>query len=240
MKRDLAAAIIISLVLHAGLLGLLHLATLPLGREAALAGAADSATAVAGAPPMRVVMTERRSRSGAAVAEAAGGGSETRRAPPRPLADPAAALEMARSADGPKPGNSDAAGDYDEAPADEEPAYDTAAAVPPGPNKTSGETSPPPETQTARPPRLLTPVDPEYPFRARRLGYEGTVAFTVLVGAEGSVLDITLDESSGHAELDEAARAAVGHASYIPGSSGSPMPLRVRVVFRLEAGNRGS
>ncbi|MFO7781985.1 MAG: energy transducer TonB, partial [Spirochaetia bacterium] len=79
-------------------------------------------------------------------------------------------------------------------------------------------------------------IDPEYPFRARRLGHEGTVAFTVLVGAGGAVLDITLEESSGYAELDRAAQSAVGGATYISGSLPAPMPLRVRVVFALEDG----
>ena len=110
----------------------------------------------------------------------------------------------------------------------------------PARNTDSIDTQSPAETRTASRPRLATSVKPDYPFRARRLGHEGTVAFTVLVGAGGSVVDIMLDESSGHAELDKAARAAVRHASYVPGSSGRPMPVRVRVVFRLEDGFSGS
>lgn len=250
MKRDLPTAIIISLVLHAALLGVLHLAVLPPGRQAALAGAQAGAAADEAAAPIRVVMVDGRFGN----AGGAGTGSEARRAPRSPLPDPAAALEMARSgssgeaegtgraasADRPKSGNAEAGGHQDEAPADEEPADDTAAAAPPGRNEPSAGTPPPPETQTAHPPRLATAVEPEYPFRARRLGHEGTVTFTVLVGDGGAVLDITLDESSGHAELDKAARAAVSHASYIPGSSRTAMPLRVRVIFELEARNRGS
>ncbi len=248
MKRDLPAAIIISLVLHAVLLGALHLAVLPAGRDAAVANVATRATAGGGTAPIRVVMAERRPSDGPARADGAGRADDE---VSRPAPDPADLPPDARAegeasavdaegsgepAAGREP-SGESAGDStadDLAPAGEQ-ANELAAH-----NAASAENPSPPETRASRPPRLATPIEPEYPFRARRLGHEGTVAFTVLVGAGGAVLDITLDESSGHAQLDRAARAAVGQASYIPGSSDSPMSLRVRVVFRLEPENRGS
>lgn len=252
MKRDLSAAIIVSLVLHAALLGVIHLAVLPPGRQAVFSGAPADAAAEEAAAPIRVVMAGNAGGAAggggtAGLAGGSGAGSEGRRGPPEPLSDPPAALETARSAssgeaprtgqaasaDRSKPAHGEAAADHDEARADEEPANDTAAAGPPGRNRPSAETPALPETQAAHPPRLATSIEPEYPFRARRLGHEGAVTFTVLVGAGGAVLDITLDGSSGYAELDNAARAAVSHASYVPGSSGHPMPIRVRVIFEL-------
>jgi len=250
VKRDLVAAIIISLAVHAGFLGLVPLSVLPTGRDAASAGASDSAVADGGAGSIRVVMVERWS-SGAAggTGDAAGDtngvvAQRPRRAPesaPLPRGSKSTGDETVTTGSGAAGGNDQSAGKppglsaeaSDDAPADGARTDDarvdyTAAAAP------LDQNTPPPESRAARSPRLVTAIEPEYPFRARRLGHEGTVAFTVLVGVDGSVVDMALESSSGHAELDEVARAAVGDASYSPGSSRDPMPLRVRVVFELE------
>ena len=50
---------------------------------------------------------------------------------------------------------------------------------------------------------------PKYPRNALRLGLTGTVMLQVLVGIDGMPLDVTVVQSSGHRELDEAARAQV-------------------------------
>lgn len=245
MKRDLLAAIIISLVLHAVLLGVLHVAGLPAGRDMVLANAGEGVPAGGGVAPIRVVMADRRPPGDAGDAGRAAG-EASRRAlaavdhQPDVGANAEASAANAHASNDLPAGrdtSADSAGDStsdDRGPAGE-PANDLAAH-----NAASAENPFAPEKRAPRAPRVATPIEPEYPFRARRLGHEGTVAFTVLVGGGGAVLDITLDESSGHAELDRAARTAVSHASYISGSSDSPMPLRVRVVFRLEAGNHGS
>ena len=235
MKRDLAAAITVSLVLHAALLGALHVATLPAGRDMVLANAGEGATAGGGPAPIRVVMSDRAARKiGAGRADRPDrndrGEPLSATAPDTDVAraestgHASAAKQQAAEAEG-QEADSDASGDVSadlgragDGPAPGSPARDGLPAQP----------------QTDRPPRLAAPVEPEYPFRARRLGHEGTVAFTVLVGAGGEVLDITLEESSGHAELDEAARAAISRAFYVAGSSRSPMPLRVVVVFQLD------
>lgn len=50
---------------------------------------------------------------------------------------------------------------------------------------------------------------PAYPRNAQRLGLTGTVMLQVLVGIDGRPLDVSVVQSSGHRELDEAARAQV-------------------------------
>ena len=50
---------------------------------------------------------------------------------------------------------------------------------------------------------------PNYPRNAQRLGLTGTVTLQVLVGIDGRPLEVSVVQSSGHRELDEAARAQV-------------------------------
>ena len=50
---------------------------------------------------------------------------------------------------------------------------------------------------------------PAYPRRAQQQRLTGTVLLQVLVGIDGRPLEVTVAQSSGHRELDEAARAQV-------------------------------
>ena len=50
---------------------------------------------------------------------------------------------------------------------------------------------------------------PTYPKMAMKRGLTGTVLLQVLVGIDGRPLEVTVAQSSGHRELDEAARAQV-------------------------------
>ena len=50
---------------------------------------------------------------------------------------------------------------------------------------------------------------PKYPRNAQRLGLTGTVMLQVLVGIDGQPLEVSVVQTSGHRELDEAARAQV-------------------------------
>lgn len=50
---------------------------------------------------------------------------------------------------------------------------------------------------------------PAYPRMAKQRGLTGTVLLQVLVGIDGRPLEVTVSQSSGHRELDEAARAQV-------------------------------
>jgi protein TonB len=50
---------------------------------------------------------------------------------------------------------------------------------------------------------------PAYPVAARRMHHEGTVLLAVLVGVDGRPLRVDIRESSGHRQLDDAARDQV-------------------------------
>ena len=54
-----------------------------------------------------------------------------------------------------------------------------------------------------------TAPPPAYPRMAKQRGLTGTVLLQVLVGTDGRPLEVTVAQSSGHRDLDEAARAQV-------------------------------
>lgn len=66
------------------------------------------------------------------------------------------------------------------------------------------------------PPRILSKVEPVYPEGARSAGLEGTVQVKIQILANGAPGDITVNRSSGHDSLDEAAIAAVRQWRFIP------------------------
>jgi protein TonB len=78
-----------------------------------------------------------------------------------------------------------------------------------------------------------------YPRAALRQRAEGTVLLHVLVDAEGRAQRIELSRSSGHRELDEAARAAVERARFRPVLEGGVAVSAwgyVPIEFRLSRG----
>ena len=78
---------------------------------------------------------------------------------------------------------------------------------------------------------------PEYPERARRQGWQGTVLLNVLVSAEGKPQKVEITDSSGFEILDHAARAAVMRWRFHPARYGeTPLEswVRVPIVFRLK------
>ena len=80
---------------------------------------------------------------------------------------------------------------------------------------------------------------PEYPRRARRRGYEGTVILEVLVNRAGKVEDLRVASSSGYAELDRSAMKSVKKWLFEPGSiGGRKVAMRVRVPVRFELRER--
>lgn len=96
--------------------------------------------------------------------------------------------------------------------------------------------------QLVPPPRTPPSVDPaacpapEYPRRALRRGWEGTVWLLLEVGADGRPTAVTLEQSSGHADLDAAALEAARAWRLLPAREGSTAvagALRVPVRFRL-------
>lgn len=75
-------------------------------------------------------------------------------------------------------------------------------------------------------------IPPIYPLGARRRGAEGDVLLRAEIGADGVPTVVTVLRSSGHAELDFAARSAVEKWRFrAPIGSGVEIPI----VFRLDA-----
>ncbi|EGO62864.1 energy transducer TonB [Acetonema longum] len=84
--------------------------------------------------------------------------------------------------------------------------------------------------------RILEGTKPRYPMAARREGREGSVVVNILVGTDGRPETVTIRESSGFAELDEAALAAVKKWRFAPAmKDGQPIAgyHAVRIRFRL-------
>jgi len=62
---------------------------------------------------------------------------------------------------------------------------------------------------------------PRYPMMSNRLGEEGKVLLKVLVSAEGTVLELQLQRSSGFPRLDQSAMEAVRSWRFVPAKVGA-------------------
>ena len=122
-------------------------------------------------------------------------------------------------------------------------------AKPPEPPKPPTKPKPPPPKPVQRPPQPKAPVEttpqqaaprapaaprtvqasqlgyllapsPVYPARSRRAGEQGTATVRVLVDITGRPSQVSLQSSSGHSALDEAAISAVRAAQFRPYSEG--------------------
>ncbi|MCA9395148.1 MAG: TonB family protein [Candidatus Omnitrophica bacterium] len=88
----------------------------------------------------------------------------------------------------------------------------------------------------AEPLGLVNPA-PSYPAVALRRRWEGTVRLSVEVSAEGTVEQVTITESSGHALLDRSARQTVETWHFQPalkGNRNTASVITVPVEFRLK------
>jgi len=86
----------------------------------------------------------------------------------------------------------------------------------------------------ARPLYRINPL-PKYPAMARKRGYTGHVVLEVLVDQDGSVANLSLFSSSGHAILDNAAISSVKAWIFEPGMRGEEkVEMWVRVPIRFE------
>ncbi|MEZ5564798.1 MAG: energy transducer TonB [Gammaproteobacteria bacterium] len=87
-------------------------------------------------------------------------------------------------------------------------------------------------------PRYRGRFQPGYPPTSRRLGEEGSVIISVLVGADGKVQDAKVQKSSGFARLDEAAlKHALRAWRFTPGSEdGKAVAMwnSIKVTFKIE------
>ncbi len=83
-------------------------------------------------------------------------------------------------------------------------------------------------------PRYMENDPPVYPPVARRRGYEGTVLLSVHIGADGTVVESRVKESSGYPILDRAALKTVGRWKFEPASRASvPFAMWVDVPVRF-------
>ena len=71
------------------------------------------------------------------------------------------------------------------------------------------------------------------PASARQLGIQGTRLLRVHVAADGHVTDVVLTKSAGHADMDQAAIAAVRQWRFEPGRKGEE-PVGMWVVLPVE------
>lgn len=81
-----------------------------------------------------------------------------------------------------------------------------------------------------KPPRLLREVAPVYPASARNSGATGVVTVRILVGADGSVEDVTVVGSSGNAAMDNSVVAAVNKWRFSPAKDKYGQNARCRVT----------
>jgi protein TonB len=78
---------------------------------------------------------------------------------------------------------------------------------------------------------------PVYPVLSRRMREEGRVVLRVLVDTRGAADEVQVNNSSGHARLDDSARETVRRWKFIPAKRGAeavPAWVLVPVSFRLE------
>ncbi|CAN1210681.1 TonB C-terminal domain-containing protein [Tumidithrix helvetica PCC 7403] len=81
--------------------------------------------------------------------------------------------------------------------------------------------------------RCQSCVKPDYPSNARERGLEGEAKVAVDVDANGNVINVRLLNSSGHAELDEAAQRAAWNWKFDPSQSGK-QAIPARINFQIE------
>lgn len=77
---------------------------------------------------------------------------------------------------------------------------------------------------------------PVYPLLARRLGEQGQVLLRVLVRADGTPAEVTVQHSSGSVRLDETALTAVRRWRFVPARRGNApvaAPVLVPISFSL-------
>lgn len=103
------------------------------------------------------------------------------------------------------------------------------------------ESAPVEQAHVVSDPVALNRIVPVYPRAARRKGHEGSVTVAAVVTETGVVASADVLASSGYAELDDAALAAVRTARFAPATEeGVCVSGRVRLViaFKLKGGRR--
>lgn len=104
------------------------------------------------------------------------------------------------------------------------------------PEPSALQTNPTPSTaEPAQPQRVqcIRCDKPEYPIEARNRGLQGQARVAVDVDANGNVTNVRIIQSSGHAELDEAAMRQARQWKFTPSASGR-QGIGAKVDFQLE------
>ena len=86
-------------------------------------------------------------------------------------------------------------------------------------------------------PKLIDNSQVEYPSKSVRAGEQGTVLISVFISTEGIPLKVVLNTSSGFANLDKTAMAAVMGYRYTPAKRGGiteAMWYLQRMTFKLQ------
>lgn len=95
----------------------------------------------------------------------------------------------------------------------------------------------PQQARVDAPPQPWRAIRPVYPKRAQRRGEQGEVELEIDVTADGTVAAVSVVQSSGYADLDEAAVRAVRAATFRPARTGSEAVrsiVRQKLEFRLK------
>ena len=85
-------------------------------------------------------------------------------------------------------------------------------------------------------PKLITEPPAFYPTLSRRMGREGSVVVTFVVGTDGTVSDAVVTQSCGWSDLDNGAVARVLDEFYRPASqNGHNVPVRLKrtITYQL-------
>ncbi|AXQ29239.1 energy transducer TonB [Solimonas sp. K1W22B-7] len=148
--------------------------------------------------------------------------------PPRPVEQPKPKPLITTTATAPAPNAIEAPPE----PVEPEPLPPIQAAPPPSPVAAPEPVVEPPRFDLA----YLNNPPPAYPQRSRQLGEEGTVKLLVNVSATGSVLSVSVQQSSGFPRLDEAAKMAVRRWRFTPSKRGDVAVAGVAsvpIIFNL-------
>lgn len=89
--------------------------------------------------------------------------------------------------------------------------------------------------ETYTPPQRLAGVDPLYPKRAERNGWEGTVLLTLSIQANGEVERVSVAKTSGYELLDRSAGTAIASWRFKPAQSNGiavAATVQLPIIFR--------
>lgn len=88
---------------------------------------------------------------------------------------------------------------------------------------------------SSRGPKVVYSQEPVYPERARLNGWEGTVRLRFIVNTQGAVDEVTVVESSGHREIDQAAIDCIKQWRFSPAlKAGVPIAAAVTMPVAFD------